>query len=165
MTAIPLDPSLLKIKPAATPVEASAATLKPAPANNSGWIQTLLIIAAIVLGFAWLSTRDGGSVDPIPPTPKNTIAIAEKATRDYSSLLGDAMESLASSIDSGKIGNAEQLQANSQAFTKAARVKAFAVIDQLDTDSIPAGQWTDEQRATVSAYLRDKATGHRKASK
>lgn len=165
MTTIPLDPSLLKIKPAVQPASApTAATGSPAP-SGSGWIQTLLLIAAIAVGFLWLGSRNGGSDGPVPPTPASVVQISERATLQYAAFIGDAMDMLAASVDEGKITNAEQLKNNSQSLTKTAREKSFATIDQIDTDNIPAGDWTAEQRTAVAVYLRAKAQGHRKASK
>lgn len=168
MTSIPLDPSLLKIKSTAQPVESvstPANPVPPTPSSNSGWIQTLLIIGAIVLGFVWLSLRDQGSVGPVPPIPANAAEIAERSIHDYAAALADAEVALADAVDSKKIDSAEKLQSNSQAFTKAARVKAFEAIDKLDNETIPAGIWAGEQFSSVSAYLRKLADGHRKAAK
>lgn len=158
-TAIKLDPSLLGI----TSTVEVVATPPKAPSKMSGWVQTLLIIAAIVGCFLWLGRDRNPS--PTPPGPNQVSSVAEQSTRDYAASLASAMNALAKSVDSAEIANAEQLKNNARAYTQAAREKSFAPVDRIDTDSIPAGEWTPEQRTAVSAYLRSKATGHEKASR
>ena len=74
------------------------------------------------------------------------------------------MEVLADQVDAGKITTDEQLQRVGQTYTKKARSQSFKRVDQLDSQNIPGGSWSPDQRRAVARYLREKADGHKAAA-
>jgi hypothetical protein len=125
-----------------------------------------IAVAVMGVALAFALFRGPQSDEPGPgPTPINaaTARVTEANSRQY--LLGVAavFEDLASKIDSRQIVNATQLQSNSRAATVAVRESAYADVNQLDNEIIN-GEYAGKE-AIVSAHLRSKAEGYRRAAK
>jgi hypothetical protein len=138
------------------------------PARTASKPSLIPWIAAAVMGvaLAFALFRGPQSDGPGPgPTPINaaTARVTEANSREY--LLGVAavFDDLAAKIDSRQIVNATQLQSNSRAATVAVREAAYAEVNQLDNEIIN-GEYAGKE-AIVSAHLRSKAEGYRRAAK
>jgi hypothetical protein len=124
------------------------------------WIAAAVMGVALAFALFRLPQSDGPG-----PTPINaaTARVTEANSREY--LLGVAavFDDLAAKIDSRQIVNATQLQSNSRAATVAVREAAYAEVNQLDNEIIN-GEYAGKE-AIVSAHLRSKAEGYRRAAK
>lgn len=144
------------------------ASSKSATGGVVAWVLVAILVAALlVLGVR--SFRDGGNGPQPEPLPvvvvdEATAKVVTDASKAYSSELAKVMDELASRVDAGAIRNWDQLSTNARALSGPARERSFAPIDQLDTAKIPAGEW-EANKSVVSAHLRSKAEGHRRAAK
>lgn len=146
------------------PQAAGKPPAEPAANEPRRWAGILPGLAVGLLGVIlvwWFLARPQNGHDP-GPQPAGVVATVEAATRQLATNYSRAMDRLAEQVEGGDLTTAVQIQANAQAYTKAARINAFGPVDQLDTDNIPA-EVTDENRDAVVAYLQQKAEGHRRA--
>jgi len=143
------------------------ATIQPSAEPSVNWLPWIAV--ALLVGLiAWKSLPQ--SADDVPgPSPvvvidEATANVVADASRSYAAEMAKVMDELAGRVDARAITNWDQLSVNARALSTPARERAFAPVDVLDTAKIPSGEW-DANRSIVSAHLRSKAEGHRRASK
>jgi len=129
-----------------------------------GSLVPLLLNVVLVAVVVWLLVLRPSEPGPGPgPEPSvDVVALVEKATKDYATNLGKLMEMLALRVEEGKITNSADSADYIRAYTEPARLNAFSAIDELDNIELPKGSWKGKE-ASVAAYLREKAKGHRRA--
>lgn len=158
-----IQPIVFNVPSAPVPVVQPSAK----PALFPWAIVGILCVAMLLLAvrFRGDSGNDPGpSPAPIVVVDEATAKVVSDATKSYSSELAKVMDELASRVDAGAIRNWDQLSTNARALSGPARERAFSPVDQIDTAKIPAGEW-EANRGVVSAHLRSKAEGHRRAAK
>lgn len=132
---------------------------------------TVILSGALAFCVYSLYIKDNSSPSPEPvPVVVNVEQFVERAGRDYNLFLSKSFDELAKQVDSKVINNGKELLPTAKALTGEAREKSIGRINQLDQDNMPLadeklGAWTDENRAKVVKYLKEKSQGHLKASK
>jgi hypothetical protein len=123
-----------------------------------------IAVAVMALALAFALFRSPQSDGPAP-TPINaaTARVTEANSREYLLGVASVFDDLANKIDSRQIVNATQLQSNSRAATVAVREAAYAEVNRLDNEIIN-GEYAGKE-SIVSAHLRAKAEGYRRAAK
>lgn len=164
--------------PAFNPVSTETAPKAPAPAPNippatsdnapkkGPNVLHIVLIGIVCLVSGMLIMRNIGSrPDDGGTSPSVVVDQTEAVTRDFAQSLAVAVRSTADAVRDGQITNWQQLAANSNERTKAAREKAFMPLNELANDHIPAGEWdTDAKRQRVITYLNAVADGHERAA-
>lgn len=157
----------MNIQPIVFNVPIATAQVKPksAPSGMLPWVVVAVLVAALLL-LSMRSFRDGGQPGPTPVVvvDEATAKVVSDASKAYSLQLAKVMDELANRVDAGAIRNWDQLSTNARALSGPARESAFSPVDVLDTAKVPAGEW-EANKGVVSAHLRSKAEGHRRASK
>lgn len=159
----------MNIQPIVFQVPSAPVAQTPVAARASLLPWVVVAVLVVFLAFSQFRSRDvvppGPGPTPVPVVIDEAVAsVVTKSSKDYAAQLGSVMSELASRVDAGTIKNWEQLSANARALSGPARERAFAPVDVLDTSKIPSGEWV-ENRSVVSAYLRSKAEGHKRAAK
>jgi hypothetical protein len=150
------------------PIVFQVAPVSVVPQKSAGqsfmpWVLVALLAGVLVL----LAVRSFSGGDYPGPGPvvvdEATAKVVIDASKSYSLELAKVMDELANRVDAGAIRNWDQLSTNARALSGPARERSFSPVDVLDTAKVPAGEWT-ENRGVVSAHLRSKAEGHRRAA-
>lgn len=119
----------------------------------------VVVLTVLLLIGPWFGDDDSSDPD-YDPNGSDVSQVVAGAMGGYGSNLADVMNRIADRVDAGEIVSRDQYQSQAQAYTKAARERAFHVIDELDNKHLPAGEWSSD-RSRIARYFRDKAAGHR----
>ena len=97
---------------------------------------------------------------PAPPPEKISLAqTATRATGDYSQRLATEFEKIAQQLEAGEISSAAQANQALAEGNRAARVAAFAPVNEAVHQQIGDDRWN---AATAAQLFHEIAHGHRK---
>jgi hypothetical protein len=146
------------------PIVFSVPSVQPAnPVAKVNWLPWVAVGVLLAL-LLWSQYRTSDVAPGPRPIVDETVAKAvEQSNKQYASGLAAVMDSLAAKVESREIADDTQLQSNARAATAAVREQAFLPIGELDNANV-VGSYAGRE-ATVAAYLRSKAEGHRRAAK
>lgn len=128
--------------------------------NKPNWLVIILVAALVFFIFKGSGNNPGPGPQPVP---NNVADVAEDSIHRYAELLSGDMESLSAQVGAGTLKSAKDIQQEARKLTENSREEAFSKISELDNKFIPA-LITEENKASVSKYLTEKAKGHKRAS-
>lgn len=161
------------VKAEAEPVMVVGESLKRAPINWQGWLNTLLIVGVL----AYVVMQKPSPVPPGPgpePTPPSVVItedvekITAEAEKRFIKNKAEAAERLAADIDAGKIANSNNFGKMAIEYQDAIERDAFAKMIELNQKYIrESGKdgWTAEQLRAIKELQLRKAKGYRELLK
>jgi hypothetical protein len=151
----------LKREKTSKPIEEVKIVNETSVKNSFPWLNIVLIIVVIVMGYFLWSTKTTIDDDIIV---NNVAEQVEKYENLYSTYKGQSYQKLAELVLEKQINNRSQLLKNAQVILEEARKQSLGKLDELDNKSLPEESF-EEDRDRVVSYLKAKSEGYIKAGK